>query len=248
MSKLDITIYEEAPELYERVRREIPANLWVLEESLPITSFGNPATAQVITVSLNPSWQEFQDKNRQWLEGDKQRVESLRSLNRKSEKDLTDEEVQKVIHRCHSYFNHKPYVWFNQLEQFTKFAGGMYRDGTASHLDLVQWATTKVQRELGDAWPKLVEADASFFMWQLEHIKAPLVLLNGKEVMSQLVEYGIIPEPEARIYRVTNPSYTYITYYTESKGKKYFGWNKTAASGISKNFRVILEENLQSLL
>jgi hypothetical protein len=42
------------PEVEARIRRAIPDGVGVLPGSLPVVSFGDPGTAAVATVSLNP--------------------------------------------------------------------------------------------------------------------------------------------------------------------------------------------------
>jgi hypothetical protein len=52
-----------APQVARRLRHPIPPGLGVLPESLPVVSFGDPTRANVATLSLNPSWIEFQSQN-----------------------------------------------------------------------------------------------------------------------------------------------------------------------------------------
>jgi hypothetical protein len=60
----------------ERIRRPIPAGLSVLPGTLPIVSFGDPSVAAVATLSLNPSWIEFEAPRGGWLDGARRRVAS----------------------------------------------------------------------------------------------------------------------------------------------------------------------------
>ena len=55
------------PEVEARVRRVIPEGAGVLPGSLPVVSFGDPGSAMVATVSLNPSSREFLTKAGEWL-------------------------------------------------------------------------------------------------------------------------------------------------------------------------------------
>lgn len=245
------TKYEKSAELINRILRTIPRELKVLDNSLPIVSFGNPIYAKVLTISLNPSWREFLDNQKRWLDGDKRRVESLRSLGKVSPLELDERDVKQIIDRSHSYFEHQPYKqWFNQLNSVIQYAGGNYYDGTACHLDLVQWATTDVQKNLGDRWPKLVDDDANFLQWQLQQTSAPIVIMNGKSVVSQLIETNIVPglDETEFVYKKLNGSRDSLkTYYAQSNGRIYFGWNKTLAYGISPELKESIFEQLRGL-
>jgi len=65
-------------------------------------------------------------------------------------------------------------------------AGYSYYDGSACHLDLVQWATDPVWGDLEEAeQEKLLEADLHFFREQLSYEHIRLLLLCGKTVMEQ---------------------------------------------------------------
>jgi hypothetical protein len=60
---------EIAPPVADRIRRPIPPALSVLPGSLPVVSFGDPNGALAATLSLNPSWREFESPDGTWLSG-----------------------------------------------------------------------------------------------------------------------------------------------------------------------------------
>ena len=66
-----------APIVAERIRRPIPAGSHVLAGSLPVVSFGDPDRAVIATLSLNPSWLEFQSLDGSWLLKDQRRLASI---------------------------------------------------------------------------------------------------------------------------------------------------------------------------
>ncbi len=86
------------------------------------------------------------------------------------------------------YFQRKPYRWwFDQLEEVLQGCGASYCDGSACHLDLVQWATKptwgKLSKELKDS---LIDADAGFLRQQLTNESVKLLMANDKSVIDQL--------------------------------------------------------------
>jgi hypothetical protein len=149
-----------APEVAQRIREPAPEGLFVLGQSLPVVSFGDPERAAVATLSLNPSWLEFQSTSDRWLTGGEQRLVSLASLGLTHPAEMTDEHVAAVVQACNDYFQGPNWYkgWFHWLEDsLVDSDAGSYLDGSACHLDLVQWATKPAQGELDkidkSIWP-----------------------------------------------------------------------------------------------
>src|SRR5262245_1444746 len=87
-----------------RIRRPVPTDLCVLPGSLPVVSFGDPNEAVVATLSLNPSWREFESPRGVWLNGSRRRLASLISLGASDPRELDDEQVATVVGECDGYF------------------------------------------------------------------------------------------------------------------------------------------------
>ena len=245
--------YLESPILFNRIRQEAPVELGVIENSLPIVSFGNPMTSKVVSIALNPSWKEFLKKTpssdeKVWLDDEDRRVESLRSLGKLSAAELTDQDVQKIVNRCHLYFQYKPYdTWFKPLNNLLQIVGGDYYQGTASHLDLVQWATTEVQGDLGPEWNMLVDQDAEFLRWQLDQTPARVVIMNGKQIVDNLISMKIAPELATTTlsYQKSNGSKgTFKIYLGNTGDRTFIGWNIAVQRGIPR----LAREKLLSIL
>ena len=70
--------------------------------------------------------------------------------------------------------------WFDVLEKVLKQIGAGYYDGSACHLDLVQWATDPVWGGLETPEKdRLLNSDIPFLGQQLMHENVRLLLLNG---------------------------------------------------------------------
>jgi hypothetical protein len=173
--------------ILDRLRETPPVNCGVVPHSTPVISFGNPATAQVATLGLNPSKHEFLDSSGGLLQGEQQRFATLKSLRRKQLAEADHETLHEVVGACHDYFSGNPYErWFRPLDQIVQGAGASFFTGTACHLDLVQWATDPVWRKLPKATRgELLNRDGQFLMNQLRHHQFPVLLLNGSGVIDE---------------------------------------------------------------
>lgn len=171
----------------KRIRQPIPSGLCVVPGSTPIVAFGDARTAKVATLGLNPSSLEFQDRSGNDLVGCFRRLATHSSLGVEDLANAPPPTIAQVLKECNSYFECNPYEWFNDLELILNACGVSYCDGSACHLDLVQWATKPT-------WSKLVptarnclfDADARFLKQQLSNENIGLLLVNGTGVKDQL--------------------------------------------------------------
>ena len=134
-------------------RRAVPRVSEVVPGSTPVLAFGDLCRARVATLGINPSGREFIENGR-LLSGPRRRLATLKSLAAESAELLTDEQICTVIGDCAAYFDpgRNPYrTWFDPLDQVLRDGLGVsYYDGSACHLDLVQWATNPVWGRLDD--------------------------------------------------------------------------------------------------
>jgi hypothetical protein len=242
------------PAVAERIRRPVPAGLSVLPGSLPVVSFGDPSQATVATLSLNPSWREFESPAGVWLNGSRRRLASLISLGVTDPRELDDEQVATVVAECDCYFRGPNWYrgWFHWLESILSVsAAGSYFDGTACHLDLVQWATKPAQGELPpDVWERLVEQDHDFLRWQLSNTNVRVLLLNGASVVQWLQEAGLVYEVEADVlpYIARNGRAKLRVYRADADGVVVLGWNRPLAGALSADGRLKLSAWLADAL
>lgn len=177
------------PEYVElRIRRPVPVGSNVVPGSTPVISFGNAQTGRVATLGLNPSSREFRDKSGRELSGPQRRLATLQSLALSSLERAPASAITRVLDDCSSYFQRNPYRrWFDQLEPILIDCGASYYDGSACHLDLVQWATDPTWRHLSpEVRTELAEADGAFLLEQLQNENLELLLLNGSGVRKLL--------------------------------------------------------------
>ena len=67
--------------------------------------------------------------------------------------------LTKVLDDCNGYFQRNPYRrWFDQFHPVLTACGASYYDGSACHLDLVQWATDPARQAPQRAQARLAEA------------------------------------------------------------------------------------------
>ena len=232
-----------APVVAERIRRPVPLGLSVLPGSLPVASFGDPDTASIATLSLNPSWLEFQTQSGEWLLCGQRRLASLVSLGVKDPRNLGDDQVAQVVAESHAYFRGPNWyrAWFHWLESLLHHSdAGSYLDGSACHLDLVQWATKPAQGDLPvGVWERLVELDRDFLRWQLRNCNVELVLLNGASVVREVRRAGLASgfEEDVLTYGTSGPDGKVRVFRVVAEGVLFLGWNRPLAGPLSVHGR-----------
>src|SRR5207253_9782720 len=114
----------------------------VIPWSSPVPVFGSLQTSYVGTVGLNPSNREFVDACGVELVDDARRFETLRSLGLGSWKGAGRQHVRRIAASMVEYFANNPYdAWFRRLDGLISDTGGSFYGGTASHVDLIPFAT-----------------------------------------------------------------------------------------------------------
>lgn len=245
---------EVAAAVAERIRRPVPRGLSVLQGSLPVVSFGDPNRASVATVSLNPSWREFESRDGMWLHGPARRLASLISLGVDDPRGLNDAQVATVVAESNAYFSGPNWYrgWFHWLESVLRESGiGSYFDGSACHLDLVQWATKPAQGELPlEVWNRLVEQDREFLRWQLANSNVRLLLLNGAAIVRWLQEAGLVRGFDESVfaYQATNGPGELRVFHALAEGVTLLGWNRPLAGALSADGRRQLTAWLKRVL
>lgn len=153
-----------------RLRKSPPSNCCVVSGSTPVLSFGDASMATVATLGLNPSRMEFQNKHGDELSGPERRFETLASLGVADLVSASDEVLSRVVRACDAYFSRNPYKrWFDHLLPMLQAVDASYYDGSACHLDLVQWATDPVWGKIREpnTRERLLADDAEFLRQQL---------------------------------------------------------------------------------
>jgi hypothetical protein len=177
--------------------------------SLPVCYFGDLPAAQVATIGINPSRQEYHSRRGDELDGPARRFETRRSLGAPSRGALTDAQAEHALQTMAGYFHHgKPvYSWFQPLERVLTGFGAPYSAGRTAHLDLVQEATDPVWTglEKADKWSaaSLLERDLAFLHWQLETFPLRTVLCTSAAVLRRVIPLlNAKPVCEAALARV----------------------------------------------
>lgn len=217
----------------ERIRRQPPAGVPVVPGSTPVISFGDFRKAMVATLGWNPSKNEFLDRSGRELDGDDRRLESHTSIGRSLLHDPRLNAAKIILDGCNGYFQRNPYHWFNKLELVLDGISASYWDGTACHLDLVQWATDPVWRGLSDREQKaLLDSDAPFLSEQLAHSRIRLLLLNGRGIVN-----GVAERLGVRLRSVGRQSGHRAEFFTgeAQSGLHIIGWstNLQSSRGVS---------------
>jgi hypothetical protein len=195
--------------------------------------------AEVATLGINPSAREFVVGGR-LLVGEERRLASLASLGADRLDGLTDSQVARVVDDCATYFRRRPYRrWFDPLDRLLRAGAGVsYYDGSACHLDLVQWATEPIWGRIPDRGVRnaLLEDGTPQLRAQLTREKVRLVLLNGRQVVDQVAAVGLAELDE--VSRLAFGRSNCRLYVGSGSGTLWAGWSTNLQSswGVSATF------------
>ncbi|HZD70879.1 MAG TPA: hypothetical protein VFA45_18885 [Actinomycetes bacterium] len=172
---------------YQRLRarlREAPSP-YAVPDSLPVLFFGDLFSAEIATVGLNPSDQEYTNRRGDLLAGSQQRFATLSLLGASERSSLTDEQCDEAISWMRGYFQpgRPVYGWFVALARVVGGLGASFADATAAHLDLVQEPTHPTWSALpAEERKRLLEQDLPFLEWQIRSFPLRAVICTGKTV------------------------------------------------------------------
>ena len=174
-----------------RLARPAPDLDVIVRGSQPVVSFGNELLADVATLGINPSVQEFARTGGSLLLGADARLLSTGDMDTAP----AGRNLVAAYGACLSYFGRRPYDrWFDVLQRYALDPlGRSYQNSSACHLDLIQWATAPVWGGITDpdVRDSLLEADASFLTQQLDERRFKVLLLNGARVIDQVNKLGL---------------------------------------------------------
>jgi hypothetical protein len=236
----------------QRIRRPVPSDAHIVPGSTPVVSFGNALTAAAATIGLNPSRVEFCDKNGMALCGPSRRLATHSSLGTSDLTEASIEEICRVFEECNDYFQQNPYrKWFDSLEPFLNVFNASYYDGSACHLDLVQWATDPTWGRLKPAHirKKLLANDAPFLVEQLRRENIRTILVNGMTVLQQLKRLLLIEFEELTPIVGLSHRDTRLFYGEVFDGVRVVGWSTNLQSswGVTRELHNELADRLTHL-
>ena len=162
--------------------------------------------AQIATVGLNPSDQEYLDPHGGMLAGAKQRFATLASLGAADRTLLTDQQADEAIEWMRGYYEHgKPvYGWFSALNRVAEAFGLSFQSGGVVHLDLVQEATKPTWSRLpSEERESLLALDLPFLEWQIRTFPLRAVICTSKTVGTHVMSrLGVEVEESGTLARI----------------------------------------------
>ncbi len=169
--------------------------------------FGDLFRADVASVGLNPSDQEYLTKYGVLLAGPAQRFATTDSLGADNRSSLSDEQCAEAVQWMRNYYEPgKPVYssWFNALARVIDGFGASFRAGSSAHLDLVQESTRPVWSELdGLEREELLKQDLPFLEWEIRAFPLRAVICTGKTVSVQLRrQLGVSVKEEGTMARI----------------------------------------------
>ena len=205
MAYSPIVIDERRADLFGRLRRAPSPS--TVPGTLPVLFFGDLFGAEVASVGLNPSDQEYLTKTGQMLAGRAQRFATLDSLGASDRATLLDAQCDDAVAWMRAYYDEgKPVYgsWFNALSRVVVGFGAGFRERSAVHLDLIQESTSPVWGELpaGEREALLVQ-DLPFLEWEIRAFPLRAVICTGKTVSVHLRRlFGVQMVEEGAMARI----------------------------------------------
>ncbi len=159
----------------------------LLSWGCPVPFFGDLSSAHFATVGINPSNREFMDARGLELQGDQQRLPTLRTLGLTRWGEADALHLRKILDACTFYFHRNPYDrWFGVLEQVFQSSGLSFYGTNPSvcHLDLVPFATkTKWTLLPSSEKRRLLACTSDALGLLLRDSSLELLMLNGRAVV-----------------------------------------------------------------
>lgn len=169
--------------------------------------FGDLFKAEVASVGLNPSDQEYLSSAGTLLMGSAQRFATMSSLGAASRSALSDQQCAQAVEWMRNYYDPgKPVYgsWFKALSRVIDGFGASFGDRSATHLDLIQESTSPVWSGLDRvARETLLEQDLPFLKWEITAFPLRAVICTGKTVAAHIRrDLSVSVEEEGTMARI----------------------------------------------
>lgn len=183
--------------LIRRIMKSPPIKEYITPGSTPVVAFGNPITAKLATVGINPSSREFLDAKGNLLSEDNRRLADFQSLGLRSHSEINESVAKQVLEESNGYFKRAEsvYQWFEPLQKYVLDpVGASFSDSSAAHLDLVQWSTAPVWGAIKDpkARDLLIQDDIRFLGEMLLSGSYKILFMNGSTVVNTMLKFGLV--------------------------------------------------------
>jgi len=237
--------------ILEYLQKPLLPEMCIVEQSIPVLFFGNIETATYATLGINPSKQEFLDKNDVLLSSKEKRFVDRSILQKRDDECLSVIEARKVYESLLQYFDesHNPYTrWFNVLNNLLEDMGYSYYNGSLVHLDITPWATNPTWNELDKKIKELlIDEGVKCLNIILESSKITSVLINGRSPM-KYIENRICKMNHVDQLNIGSVSCEIKTGIFQ--GKIFIGWstNLQSSFGVSTVFKSVLKNKVKNLL
>lgn len=174
-------------ELIELISDQRLTSADIISWGAPIPSFGDPSTATVATLGLNPSNKEFVDGQNQEIRGAERRFHTLASLGISSWSSISEKHLSLIENSCTEYFLRNPYNnWFKALDAIICGTSTSYYNKLfhAVHLDLIPFATHKKWASLNNNQKRaLLEVSSDTLGKIINKTPIRILILNGRTVV-----------------------------------------------------------------
>lgn len=219
----------QVPEYLTRMAlRHPPSDVGVVPGSTPVIAFGQLLSARAATLAINPSSVEFCKLGTATiLDPTEKRLADLQFLGLTDHHELRQTHAEEVVKSCFTYFDRRPYRWFDTLEEILLPAGLSYYDGTLCHLDIVQWATYPVWGKLPKkSQEELIRDGAGLLEEQLATERLDTIIVNGLAAWNRLVQSNVVQVLHKVSHLLPDKSTSITLQIGSGLGATFIGWTQ----------------------
>ena len=228
------TIASEKP-IIERIQSRLLKNESselrheIIADTTPVPFFGDFREAEIVSIALNPSSNEFPAKksNRRLIHLSDLGIDPKHyQLGLAS---MSEVQASKILEQCIKYFESNSYKWFDTASVALKvgFGASYYKsektDVRACHTDVFPWATRAFSTLSSDLQRKFKEENLGFLSWFLQRDQVTnLVILGGStwSEINSVIKFTSIQKETPSI--VQPPTFDYGTFEIGGIRKPYF--------------------------
>ena len=209
----------------------------IIADTTPVPFFGDFRNAEIVSIGLNPSSNEFPTKK------SNRRLIHLSDLDISPEYfqqgmgNMTENQASKILEQCVKYFELNSYKWFDTASVALNigFEASYYRKVSskilACHTDIFPWATRAFSTLDSKLQRSFKEENYEFLSWFLQREKMKSLVILGKSTWHEIqgiIKFEPISKKPANFEQAAN--FEYGSFEINGISKPYFYSSKGPSS------------------
>ena len=219
----------------------------IIADTTPVPFFGDFRNAEIVSIGLNPSSNEFPAKK------SNRRLVHLSDLGISPEyfqqgmENMTEIQASRILEQCVKYFEHNSYKWFDTASVAlnigfeASYYGGNNAKIQACHTDIFPWATRAFSTLDSKLQRLFKEENYEFLSWFLQREKMKSLVILGKSTWNEIqgiIKFETILKKSANSEQDAN--FEYGTFEIDGICKPYFYSSKgpSARGSDAEKFKI----------